>query len=202
MNQSDFSAFTELLAGVADYYGKPLKPAGIQIYWTALVGLTLPVVRTLLSEHVTTSKFMPAVSELLDRVKEKDGRPGAEEAWAMIPTNEGASVVWTDEMAEAFTVANALICDGEKIPARMAFLERYRTLVRDARAAGKPVRWTPSLGHDAGGREAVLLDAQRRGRLTREHVAGLLPHREQAPPQLADLIRQARISAPKDEQAA
>lgn len=188
MNQNDFSAFSSALSDVADYYRQPLKPAGIQIYWNALLGYELATVRHLLSEHVKASKFMPAVSEILDRIKAADGRPGPEEAWAMIPHDEASSVVWTEEMAEAFGVVNSLLSDGETIQARMAFLERYKTLVREARDAGRPVRWTPSLGHDSAGREAVLIAAQRAGRLTQQHVAGLLPHHEAPSPEVAALL--------------
>lgn len=188
MTHTEFKAFSDMLADVADYYGKSLTAAGIQIYWNVLSTFDLDVVRALLNEHVKASKFMPSVSELLDRLREKDGRPGPEEAWSMIPVAEDASVVWTDEMAEAFAIANDLIKAGELIPARMAFLERYRVLIRTAREGGKPVRWSPSLGHDPDGRERVLIEAQRAGRLSREHVAGLLPPRAEATPELLSLL--------------
>lgn len=116
------------------------------------------------------------VAEIIARLD--DGRPGPEEAWAMIPRDEAGTVVWTDEMREAYAVAVPLIEGGETIPARMAFLERYKALVQAARDSGKPARWEPSLGHDARGRERVLLDAAEMGRLTPEHVAMLLPHRD------------------------
>lgn len=188
MKPEEFKAFSRMLSDVADYYGKPLAPAGIQIYWNALAAFDLPIVRTLLNEHVQTNKFMPAVSELLDQLKARDGRPGPEEAWGMIPLDEAGSVVWTEEMAEAFGVARHLIADGDRIVARMAFLESYRALVREARNAGVPVRWTPSLGHDVTGRERVLIEAQRAGRLSREHVAGLLPHRAEPSPEIMALL--------------
>lgn len=198
MKQAEFKAFSEALSDVADYYGKPLKPAAIQIYWNALIGFDLAIVRHLLSEHVKANKFMPAVSELLDRIKAMDGRPGPEEAWAAIPMNEGGSVVWTDEMAEAFGVAAPLIAEGDKIAARMAFLERYRTLVRDARDIGKPIHWTPSLGCDVGDRERALIEAARLRRLTPQHVAGLLPYRDQPPPEILEMLRLARPEETKD----
>jgi hypothetical protein len=202
MNQVDFKAFSEHLSSVADYYGKPLTAAGVEIYWNALRGLELAVIRRLLSDHVNTSRFMPTVAELLDRIKAMDGRPGAEEAWAMIPKDEAGSVVWTDEMAEAFAVADPLLQEGESIPARMAFLERYRALIQHARDTGKAARWTPSLGHDVACRERILLEAARLGRITPQHAAGLLPHRDQAPPELVALMRVGgTLPAPKDEAA-
>lgn len=188
MKQSEFKAFSEVMSDVADYYGKPLKPATIRLYWAALEPYDLPLVKRLLSEHVQSSKFMPAVSEILDRIKAADGRPGPEEAWSMIPHDERASVVWTEEMAQAFCVANPLLRAGDPIAARMAFLESYRALVRRARDTGKPIHWTPSLGHDPADRERALLDAQRLGRLTQQHVAGLLPYRAEPSPEIAALL--------------
>lgn len=188
MKPGDFDAFSKMLSDVADYYRQPIAPAGIQVWWNAFQRFELDTIRALLNGHVAESKFMPAVSELLDRVKASDGRPGPEEAWAMIPHDERSSVVWTDEMAEAFGVANPLLRDGDKIAARVAFIEKYRALVRDARAAARPIHWAPSLGHDPTDRERALLDAQRKGLLTAPHVAGLLPYRNEPPPEIAALL--------------
>lgn len=116
------------------------------------------------------------IADVLSRID--DGRPDPEEAWAMLPKDEAGSVVWTEEMARAFGAAYPLLRSGEPIPARMAFLERYRSEVRKARDKGVKVKWTPSLGQDVGGRESVLLEAAQLGRLPRDYVQGLLPHRE------------------------
>jgi hypothetical protein len=102
-----------------------------------------------------------------------DGRPGPEEAWAMIPPDEAGSVVWTEEMAQAYGVACGAT---DRIQARMAFLEAYRDRVRRSRDDGTPVKWTPSLGHDPAGREQALVAAMDAGRITEGHVISLLPH--------------------------
>lgn len=112
-----------------------------------------------------------AVIERLD-----DGRPGAEEAWAMIPRDESASVVWTQEMRDGWAVAMPLIRGDEIVPARMAFLEAYRKAILKARETGTPIKWSVSLGHDLRGRELALTEAVSRGRLTKEHALLLLPH--------------------------
>jgi hypothetical protein len=135
------------------------------------------------------------IADVLTRID--DGRPDAEQAWAMMPKDEASSVVWTEEMAEAFGVAYPLKRSGENIQARMAFLEKYRNAVRMARDAGKAVHWTPSLGHDPHGRETVLLEAQRLGRLAADHVAGLLPHRAEPPPAMQALLPDKSPNAPK-----
>lgn len=117
------------------------------------------------------------ISEIIDRLD--DGRPEANEAWAMIPKNEDASVVWTREMAEAFGVALPLIEDGDHVAARMAFIEAYKVRCSDARNSGVPVKWEPSLGHDRNGREHVLIEAVQKGRLEKTHALALLPYNEQ-----------------------
>lgn len=117
------------------------------------------------------------IAEIIDRLD--DGRPGANEAWAMIPKNESDSVVWTREMAESFGVALPLIDDGDHIAARIAFIETYKVKCAESRNNGVPVKWEPSLGFDKNGREHVLIEAVEKGRLTREHVAGLLPYHKQ-----------------------
>jgi hypothetical protein len=110
--------------------------------------------------------------EILDRLA--DGRPGPQEAWAMVsPTfdNEGPTVVWTDEMSEAMGVASRA---GDAISARMAFIETYRAKCQQSRDAAKPVRWTPSLGTDRYGRDGPLLEAVAAGRLLSPAVEPLL----------------------------
>jgi hypothetical protein len=112
------------------------------------------------------------VAEVLARLD--DGRPGPEEAWAMVPKDEAVSVVWSDEMRIAFGVAGPLM-EEDPVAARMAFKEAYITAVQKARDEGTSVRWEPSLGHDPNGREAVLIQAAQLGRLTTEHALSLLP---------------------------
>jgi hypothetical protein len=118
-------------------------------------------------------KTRMSLADVLSRID--DGRPGAEEAWSMIPKDESGSVVWTDEMAQAYGVAYRLMDD--HVQARMAFIETYRDRCAKARDASIPVKWMPSLGHDPMGRESVLMEAVEKGRLTAQHVAGLLPYR-------------------------
>jgi hypothetical protein len=126
------------------------------------------------------------VAAVLTRIE--DGRPGPEQAWAMMPRDEAQSVVWTEEMAQAWGIARPLLDEGDQVAARMAFNESYRKIVQAARDAGAPVKWTPSLGHDKSGRETALMEALRLGRLTQSHVFGLLPHLEPPAPEIAAMV--------------
>lgn len=118
-----------------------------------------------------------------------DGRPGPEEAWAIISpalADERITVVWTDEMALASGPARAIIED--HVAARMAFLESYRRLVQLARDDGEPVKWSQSLGYDVHARAGPLLEAVRLGRLPESHVAKLLPYRGEPAANVADKL--------------
>ena len=115
-----------------------------------------------------------AIIEQIEKLQ-SDGRPGADEAWAMIPRDEYASVVMTAEMAEAMKIAQPLLDEGDQVAARMAFKESYNRIVDANKRAKVAPKWFPSLGQDKEGRDSVLADAVRLGRISSEHAAGLLP---------------------------
>lgn len=182
-------ALLEALAVTAELTGTELtKPAAralladLQAYPHAQVIAALSRCRRELKGRLT----LAAILERLD-----DGRPGPNEAWAMIPQDEAGSVVWTDEMSRAFGAAQPLIAAGQIIAARQTFIEVYERAVAEARAAQIAPRWTPSLGHDQTGRAGALEAAVRLGRITQERAATLLPspNREQANAALITLAK-------------
>lgn len=188
MRQADFEDFSTLLVGIASYYGKTLAPATIGLYWNALAKLEFQAVKALLNQHVQTGKFMPTISEILDAARSLDGRPDAEAAWATVAralNDEGVTVVWTQEMAEAFGVALGLRED--RVAARMAFKETYTRLVQEARASGRSVAWSPALGHDPMGREGPVAAAVKEGRLPSSSLT-LIPDRSQPTHQVRALM--------------
>lgn len=181
MQQSDYDDFSALIADVHAFYRQNVSPFALSVWWAACRPFDLDAVRDALGRHAVdpdVGKFMPKPADLICRLGGKpadDGRPGPDEAWAMIPHDEDGSVVWTAEAAKAFAVAQPLIAAGERIAARMAFLEVYRREVDEARQAKRPVQWTPSLGHDPTQRDAALVTAVERGRLTVEQAQALSP---------------------------
>jgi hypothetical protein len=105
------------------------------------------------------------LAAILDRME--NGHVGADEAWALCPRSEAETVVWTDEIAEAFESARSLIMS-DIIAARMAFRDAYGRAVSAARSERRPANWLVSLGHDRGGRIAPLRRAVALGRLAAE----------------------------------
>jgi hypothetical protein len=127
------------------------------------------------------------LAAIIERLEADDGRPGADEAWAIArhARDEAATVVWSAEMRDAFALARPLLEDGgytgDKVGARMAFIDAYRRLVRAAREVGTPPCWEVSLGWDMEQRQVVLQQAATAGRLSPVQLAGLLPAAAQAP---------------------
>lgn len=113
------------------------------------------------------------VSDIVVRIA--DGRPDAEEAWDMLPRDETASIVWTEEMARAWGLALPLLEAGDVGAARTVFADNYARAVQQARMRREQVRWMPSLGSDVKAREAAVLEAVRKGRLTVTQASALLP---------------------------
>jgi hypothetical protein len=177
---------TEALAVTAELTGTVLSDAAARLMAADLARYPEARVLEALSRCRRELKGRLTIADVISRID--DGRPGPEEAWAMVPKDESASVVWTAEISHAFGVAYPLMRDGENVQARMAFVEAYREACRKARDEGMPVSWTASLGHDPQGREAVLLEAQRLGRLSRDYVAGLLPNRIEPSAQVKALL--------------
>ena len=98
---------------------------------------------------------MLTVQDVVSRLD--DGRPGAEEAWSMIPKNESESTVWTAEMSQAFGVCLGLLDSGDKVAARMSFKETYQRRVSQARENGKKVEWFNCKTKPMRGAKARLL---------------------------------------------
>ncbi len=167
----------EALAGTAELMSKELSPGALKMMAVDLQDYPEgEVISALVNLRKTSGRF--ALDEIIKQIEKlkPDGRPGAEEAWAKIPRDEYASVVWTEEMANAFFIALPLLNEGDQIAARMAFKEAYLRLVEQSKRDGVAAKWHASLGHDQLGRKAVLVDAVQRGLLSAEQVAGLLPH--------------------------
>lgn len=169
-------ASTELIKAVmvtAELMGTALSADGARVMCDDLDAYPEPQVMGALTRCRREVRNRLTLADIIARLD--DGRPGPDEAWAMIPRSEAETVVWTDEMAQAHGAAAPLLEAGDQIAARMAFREAYARLVTQARADRLPTRWMPSLGHDRDGREKPLREAVQLGRLQSDAVTKLLP---------------------------
>ncbi len=93
----------------------------------------------------------------------------------MYPHDEASSAIITNEIAEAMGVAQPLLNEGDKVGARMAFKTAYERITENNKANGIYPKWFPSLGSDPTGRELVITEAVRLGRLPQSTITALLP---------------------------
>lgn len=174
--KSNREQIAEIVGKLAEYYDKNLSRSQVAMYVEDLISLQPEqlVVAVQRYRRNPQNVFFPLPAKLVELAAAVDGRPGVEEAWALLPKSESDSVVWSQEMRGAYGACRDLL-EEDPIAARMAFKEVYTRLLAEARARNEPAKWEPSLGHDPAGREVVLREAVARGRLTQEHINALLP---------------------------
>lgn len=178
MIDADRREFSELLTATMQVYGTQLGAGALSIWWGALSGYPLSDVRAGLSAHVTDKergRFAPKPADVIAQLTASDGRPGPDEAWPQCPFTEAQTVVWSDEMRAAWSVAQPLLEAGDPIAARMSFKDAYTREVAAARRAGVPVRWEVSLGHHVAAREEPIRRALDLGRITEAQALALVP---------------------------
>lgn len=184
------------IAATAELCGTSLTESAAKLLLSDLSEFEESSVVAALSKCRKELKGRLTLAEIISRID--DGRPGPEEAWAILPRDEATTVVWTDEICEAWGIVRSMIDDDETVAARMAFKESYTKLVAEAREAKRPAKWSVSLGHDEIGRRAVLLAAVAKRRLTADFVNALLPspHTGDLPALIQSAVKKVGIIGP------
>ena len=164
------------IAVTAELTGTELSEAALRVMAGDLDAYPEAAVLRALDRCRRELKTRLTLAAVLERIEGQDGRPGADEAWAIAlgALDEADTVVWTEEIAQAFDVARPILEARDKVGARVAFRDAYERMVREAREAGQQGRWEASIGHDASRRDAALTQAVQRGRIAGESVAHLL----------------------------
>jgi hypothetical protein len=181
MRSSDFDAFSALLSDVWSLKGQALSGGAKAMWFRAMSAYPLEVVQGALDAHLSDPKrgqFLPMPADVvaqIDRLVADDGRPGAEEAWALAlrSTDEGDTIVWTAEAAEAMGICSPILNAGDEVGARMAFKEGYTRLVDAARRTRTGPKWSASLGHDPERRDKAIAAAVTAGQLEHSAYAAL-----------------------------
>lgn len=180
-------AVLEALAVTAELLSMTLSPAAARALAMDLDGIPEHAILAALvrcRRELRPGSF--CVAAVLQRIE--DGRPGVEQAWAMLPQGESQTVVWTDEMVLAWGVAKPLLDDGERVAARMAFKEAYTDLVARNRDSRIPARWSASIGTDKAEAERVISEAVQAGKLPAPYAALLLPYQAPPAPSIAGML--------------
>lgn len=196
MLDTDLPAFQERLDAVCTMLSRGRyvpDPVACAVFFRALAAHPLPDVFAAFDAHVADvdrGRFPPLPADILlqlSRHHANDGRPGAEEAWALAlrSADEGETVVWTQECAAAMGICSSILTAGDEVGARMAFREAYGRMVAEERRACRPPQWMASLGHDVERRARAIADGAARGLLDASQYPALPAPRGEAPLLLA-----------------
>lgn len=167
------AALIEAVAVTAELCGRVFSEPAARVFVQDLSGYDEAQVIDALRRCRREVRGILTVQDVVSRLD--DGRPGVDEAWTMLPRGEDESTVWTDEMAHAWGIARHA---SDKASQRAAFREAYLAAVAYARDQRKPANWTASLGWDAGLRDAALMLAVHRGRISMETAREFAPQLE------------------------
>jgi hypothetical protein len=180
MRDQDRIRFASQLAAMAEIYGKGVSEAAAEAWFATLHDVSIEDFERAMMAHLRdpdVGRFVPKPADILAQLRgaaAQDGRPDADEAFAMLPKSEAETAVWTPEMAQAWYAGACDLYQTDRVGARMAFRSAYERYVRSARASGDPVKWQVSMGHDTHGRAEPIRKAIADGRLPKV-AAQLLP---------------------------
>lgn len=178
MREQDKKPFSEMYTGLCVNYGKDPSKEAMRFFYDALQGYSLDQVRQALTAHVMTSRYMPTVADVIERIAAATpgmSRPAADEAWMRTPA-ETDSYWATDEMLGAWAVVAGEMNSPrpDRVAARVAFRDAYNRLVAEAQAQGRPVRWQLVRGTRHDNLEHTVREGLRLGYLPRQDADEIL----------------------------
>lgn len=161
----ELGATAEALGQVISENAAALMAADLSVYPYAALRRALGRVRMEHSGRLTQQA-------IVQRLEVLAGRLTPNEAWALAlaAQDEAATVVWNDEIQQAWNQVRAVAEGRDKVGARMAFLAAYERITAQAREQQRLPRALVSIGWDAQQRAAALERAVAAGLLTQEQA--------------------------------
>jgi len=173
MNQQEKEKVADMIGVAAEVCGFELSPQAVAVMLKRLSGHQYKQIEMALIKCMDEVSGRLTLAEIKKRID--DGRPTAELAWSQVPKSEHDSAVLTDEQNQALCAVSSMIDQGDMIPARMAFKEKYDSLVAESRAKGTPAKFVLSAGFDPCGRFDAVKNAVEAGKLPKAEAVKMLP---------------------------
>lgn len=176
MNAEQCNQCADTIYATAEILGHELKPQAVRLMVKDLRQYDASEVSNALSRCRAELKGKLSLQAILERVPSANAFPSPNEAWgiALSAQDENDTVIWTDEIAEAMGAARPILDGGDKVGARMAFIEKYARLVDTAKSSNRAPQWQASLGNDPARRQSVIEEGVRKGLLPQRHVETLI----------------------------
>ncbi|OKO47371.1 hypothetical protein [Pseudomonas sp. BTN1] len=171
MNDVQVAGLAAAICATAEAMGQDMNPSTAALMAEDLCAYPVDAVKGALKACRNEVRGKLVMADIQARIQLKDGRPGKDEAWAIavMANDEFETVVMTDEIQLALTAARPVLESGDKIGARMTFINAYERFVLHAREAAKPVNWHVSIGYDANRRAIAIEKAVQMQRIPHEH---------------------------------
>ena len=167
LDHQDTDWLLEELGATMELSGQQIRPAALSLLASDLAHIDKPLLRMALARIRAEHRGPILTGTVLQYVDHAMGRLLPAEAYALALTSadDRATIVWTNEIAEAWAIAAPLLQTGDKFGARQAFMEAYGRVTGEARALRQLPRVQVSLGHDQEGRARALHEAIAAGRI-------------------------------------
>lgn len=199
-SEADSLRLMQSVVATAEVLGQEIKPTTAAVMVNDLESrYPAEVVLRALSDVRSNYAGRLTLKVIVDAIEQGSGRQSANEAWATAlgALDERNTLVWTEEMGQAWAAARPIMDLGDKVGARMAFIAAYERLVKISRDEGRPVKWTVSLGWDMDLRKQTLEQAVTAGMLPAPQAMALLPPPEPKPDpagqvKVAEVLKQLR----------
>ena len=172
--------FLAVIGGLLELYGQQASTTKVNIYWSTVGQFPIESLRKAANAWVRKSEFMPKPADLIKLMGGASNHLSPDEAWsiAILASDETNTVVWTNEIAKAWSQAEIVYCNGDKIGARRTFIEVYERLVNESMMYCRPIEFFVSLGNDKSRRVDAINHAVFTGLLTKERANYYLPKPE------------------------
>jgi len=200
LTETEKDELSRLISATYEVLGQPVTGTAIDFMVGDLSQYPVDAINNALAACRREVKGRFNLAEIINRIESEDGRPSPNEAWGIACSvyDEVESGMVSNEILEALSKAKHC---GDKIAARMVFLESYQKICdRGRRDDAKPV-WNMSLGSDPHGQECAIERALIAGQLTEVQAENLLPNLSAQQPQLTNLLESAATEAPTNEYA-
>ena len=172
MNKDDYQQFSALLEDCAEVLGRQ-KPTGRQIalFFGIVNAYPLHEIKKSIEAHLKDAdrgRFFPVPADLIKHIESGvSGGITADEAWAIAikSTDESATVVWTSDIAKAWSASAPIMRIGDEVGARMAFKGAFDRISKEYASTGVRSEWIVSEGFDKNCRAHAIQEAIELGRL-------------------------------------
>ena len=188
MNEQEKKTLLRMLALTAESCGSEISAELLATWILDLESYQVDAILEALKQVRFFHSGRLTLAAIHDRIP--GGHPSPEQAWAMCPFDESRAAWWTAQMQEAFNAAYDHVEDGDRVAARMTFLEAYRPLLEAARANRETPQWKITLGTDKSATNAAIREGVAKGYISAAGARRMLPEPEITSDESRDMIAQ------------